>query len=167
MRGPRRRTRARTRSHGLITYTFGFLLVGALVVGASLPSASFSRGEAPRGANIDVVGDENAVLALDTAQEVRINRTSDLTNVTNRFGRDVAITVTLRNDSTDIGDLVVDGVSYGNEVSFTLAQDGTETIRITVSDDSSLTDETVSFHVEASAPGLTSNAPDREVPVNG
>ena len=142
------------------------LLIATLVVGVSLPSASFSHGKLSRGAGVDVTSDEYAAHALDTAQAVYINDTSDLVNVTNHLGRDVTITVTLRSDSTHVGNLVVDDVNYGNESSFKLIQGATKAVRIQIPDDSSLTDETVYFNVRAVAPGLTVKALGRRAPIN-
>lgn len=166
MRRTRRRSRRRSQSRSSIVYVCALLLVIVLVVWVSIPSASFSHGKVPRGVDANVTGDENGALTLDNAQAVYINDTSDLVNVTNRLGRDVTITVTLRSDSTHIGNLTVNGNSYDNEVSFSLSQGATETVRIKIPDDSSLTDEVVYFHVTASAPGLTAKASDREVQVN-
>lgn len=166
MRGSTRRRRSRSRSGDLLAGLCCVLLVAVLVAGVSIPSESFSSGDLPRNSNVDVTGDVNAAHTLDTAQAVSINDTSHLVNVTNRLGRSVTVTVTIRSDSTHLGDLVVDGVDHGNETSFDLGRDGTENVLIRIPDDSSLTDETVYFHVNAAAPGLTVNAPDRGAPVN-
>lgn len=144
----------------------GVLIVVVLVVGVTLPASSFTHGELPRGSSVDVTSDENAALALDSAQAAYINDTSELVTVTNQLSSDVTVTVTLRDDSTHIGDLVVDGNTQGNETSFTLAEGGTETVQVQIPDDSSLTDETAYFHVRAAAPGVTVKAHDRRVEVN-
>lgn len=166
MRGPRRRTRKRSRTRHPIITACGVLAVVVLVVGVSLPAASFTHGEVPRGTSVDVTSDENGALALNTAQAVSINDTSDLVGVTNHLGRGVTVTVTLRSDSTDKGALAVDGTTDGNETSFTLASGGQETVRIEIPDDSSLTDDAVYFHVTVSGPGLTAAARDRSSPIN-
>lgn len=166
MRGPRRRTRRRARTRGPIVTACGVLVVVVAVLGAGLPAASFTYGEVPRTSDVDVVSDERAALALDTASEVTINDTSKLVTVTNQLGRGVTVTVTLRSDSADVGDIVVDGTNHGSETSFSLARGANETVRIKIPDDSSLTDDVVYFHVKASAPGLAANARDRSAPVN-
>lgn len=166
MTGSTRRRRSRSRSGDLLTVLCGVLVVTVLVAGASLPTESFSSGELPRNSNVDVTTDVNAAHTLDAAQAVSINDTSHLVNVTNHLGRSVTITVAIRSDSTHIGDLVVDGVEYGNETSFELGRDGTENVLIRIPDDSSLTDETVYYHVNAAAPGLTVTARDRGSQVN-
>lgn len=163
----RSRSRGRAGSYSSLTYACGFLLVGALVVGVSLPSASFSQGEIPRGAVVGVTADENGALGIDRAQAVYINDTSTLVNVTNRLGQDVTVTIALRTDSTHIGDLVVDDHAYGEQASFTLTRGATKSVDMSIADNSSLTDEVVYFHVTASEPGLTVKTPDREVQVNG
>lgn len=166
MKKSRRRSRERAGSHSSLTYVCGLLLVGALIVGVSLPAASFSRGEIPRGSAVGVAADENAALGLDRAQAVYINDTSVLANVTNHLGQDVTITVALRSDSTHVGDLVVDDRQYGEVASFTLPQGATKSVEMSVPDNSSFTDEVVYFDVTASESGLTAKAPDRRVPVD-
>lgn len=163
MSGSRRRSRPATS----LSVCCGLLLVGVLLLGASLPSESFTHGELPRNSNVDVTTDENAAQTLDIGEAVYVNDTSPLVNVSNHLGRDVTVTVTIRSDSTHIGDLVVDGTDRGNETSFDLSRDATETVSVAIPDDSSLTDETLYFHVRATAPGLTARAPDRQASVNG
>ncbi|PSQ16740.1 hypothetical protein BRD00_09960 [Halobacteriales archaeon QS_8_69_26] len=77
----------------------------------------------------------------------------------------MTVTVALRSNSTNLGDLVVDGTNHGNEVTFTLGESGTESVKLSVPDDDSLVGETVYFHVNASASGLDVSATDRSVPV--
>ncbi|WP_254534838.1 hypothetical protein [Halomarina litorea] len=153
-------------SHSSFIRLCGLVLIGVLVVSASLPAASFTQGEASRGANLNVVGDTNGALKINSSKSVYINDTSDLVTITNHLGRDVTITVTLRNDSIPIGDISAGSVNYSNETTFTVAQGTAETVQIKIPDDSSLTDEIVYFHITASAPGLTVKALDREVQVN-
>lgn len=162
----RRRTRRRSGTRSPIVTVSAVLIVVVLVVGVSLPASSFTHGELPRGAGVNVTSDENAALGLDAAQTVYINDTSDLVTVTDQLGSDITVTVTLRDDSTHIGELVVDGEKHGNETSFSLAKGGTETVQIQIPDDSSLTDETVYFHVEATAPGITVKTHDRSAQVS-
>lgn len=162
----RRRSRQRRRTRNPIVTACGVLVVLVLVVGATLPAASFTHGAVPRGANADITMDESGALALNVADAVSANDTSDLVGVTNHLGRDVTVTVTLRSDSTDEGELVVDGTTVGDEASITLSQGANETVRIKIPGNSSLTDETVYFHVSASEPGLTANARDRSAPID-
>lgn len=161
-----RRSRRRGNHTNWGRIAVGLVCIGLLVTGSSLATLSYSAGHVPRESSLNVVSDDVAVHTLDTAQAVHINRTSSLVNVTNNLGKELSVTVTLRNDSTQIGDLVVDGQNYGNQASFTLAKDATETVQIKIPDGSSLTDEVVYFHVNATAPGLTAKAPSRSVPVN-
>ncbi|QLG63212.1 hypothetical protein [Halorarum salinum] len=139
----------------------------SVVMGSGgMATASFTTVDAPRNSAVDVTSDELGAHSLDVAQSVFINSTSSLVTVTNRLGRDVTITVGLRDDSEHIGDLVVDGTVVGNATSFTLTQGTERTVQIEIPDDASLTDETVYFYVDASAPGLEVTAPDRSAPVN-
>lgn len=148
------------------------LIVGAAIVvaaafgSAGIGAASFDTGEVDRGAAVDVTDDASAAHALDTADGVSVNATEPLVNVTNRLGTDVTVTVGLRDDSTHIGDLVVDGTVDGNETSFSLAAGATQTVELKIPDGGSLSNETVYFHVNASGDGIEVTAPDRSVPVN-
>lgn len=162
------RSRSRRRSAGSGGRLVPALLVAALAVGAvgyPLGSTASDASEVPRGVDTNVTGDPDGAHALDAARAVHTNATGPLVNATNRLGVAVTVTVELRSDSTHLGDLVVDGTNYGDEVSFTLGEAGTETVELSVPDDDSLVGETVSFHVNASAAGLDVSATDRAVPV--
>lgn len=165
MRRSRRSRRRGSRSNGWLIVA-GVACVTVLMVGLSLSAVSYSATNVPRGSTVDVTSDSVAVHTLDTAQAVHVNETSTLVNVTNNLGRQTTVTVALREDSTHIGDLVVDGQNQGNRTSFTLTADATETVAITVPDDSSLTDDVVYFHANATATGLAVGAPNRSAPVN-
>lgn len=139
----------------------------AFVLGSGgMGTASFSTSDAPRENVVNVVSDESAAHSLDTASAVHINATDPLVNVTNQLGQGVTVTVTLRSDSTHIGDLVVGGTNDGNETTFTLAEQDTQTVKIKIPDDTSLTTETVYLRVSATAPDLEVSAPDRNASVN-
>lgn len=164
--------RRRSRGGGGYLSSLTFVLILALfaalfVGGAGLESTAFRTGETPRGATADVTIDESGAHALDTTSAVHINATEPLVNVTNHLTQDVTVTVTLADGSTDIGSLVVDGVSEGNVATFTLAAGGTQTVDLAVPDDESLVGRTVYFHVGAQSTGLEVNATDRNAPVNG
>lgn len=164
---PRSRSRKRGRRSGWLTVAavvaLGVLVASSVVV----PTASVSHGSLSRGSGVDTVGDETAVQGLDTAPAVHVNATSVLTNVTNRFGQTVTVTVTLRDDADHVGDLVVDGNVVGNSTSFTLGSGQAEVVSIEIPDDQSLTDDVVYFHVEAAGGGVAGRTPDRSVPVDG
>ena len=164
-RGSRRRG-SRTTFPALVTLACGVLVIAVVVGTGGMATASFTTAEASRGSAVDVTSDELGAHSLDVAPAVHINSTSPLVNVTNRLGQDVTITVQLRDDSTHIGNLVVDGTVVGNETSFTLGKGAVETVQLAVPDDGSLTDETVYFSVDASASGLEVTAPNRSAPVN-
>lgn len=145
----------------------GALLVTAAVVGSGgVGTASFDTAEADRGSTANVTGDEAGAHSLDVAAAVHVNSTEPLVNVTNHLGQQVTVTVTLREDSEHIGDLVVDGTVAGNSTSFTLSEGATQTVEIDIPDDSSLDTETVYFHANASGSGIEVTAPDRSAPVN-
>lgn len=164
-----RRTRRRGPRSPLPTLVLAvgvtILLVAALgSIGAG--SASFDTATVDRAGGVNVTDDASAAHGLDTAEAVHIDATEPLVNVTNRLGTDVRVTVALRDDSTHIGDLVVDGTNDGNETSFQLAAGATQTVEIRIPNDDSLDTETVYFRVDASGDGIEVKAPDRRVPVN-
>jgi len=142
------------------------LVVLATFGSAGIEAASFDTGQADRGGAVDVTDDESAAHALDAADAVSVNATEPLVNVTNRLGTDVTVTVSLRDNSTQIGDLVVDGTVEGNQTSFSLPAGSTRTVEIEIPDDDTLSTETVYFDVDASGEGIDVTAPDRRVPVN-
>lgn len=160
----RRRTRRRGSGPWSTLTVVSLLVLAGFLIGG-VDSAAFDSGTASRGAAVDVTLDETGVHSLDTAGAVRVDATEPLVNVTNYLGRPVTVTVSLREDSTHVGDLVVDGVDEGDETSFSLGRDATETVSIGVVNDSSLDGETVYFHANATATGLSVSAPDRSVPV--
>lgn len=150
---------------------FALILSGLLVLlvaagSGGLGTASFSTSDAPRSGSVDVVSDQTAALSLEVASSVHINSTDPLVTVTNQMGRSITVTVELRDDSTHIGDLVLDGTTEGDTTTFTLAETNSQTVDISVENDTSLTSERVYFHVYGSASGLEASAPDRNAEVN-
>ncbi|MBX0323018.1 hypothetical protein EGH21_08260 [Halomicroarcula sp. F13] len=136
----------------------------AVLVGATvLPAASFTTAEVGRGATISVVDDSNAIHNLAVASSATIGQTSRLVTVTNDLGTDVSVEIALRADSTDKGDLVVDGTSVGDSYTFSLATGTSREIDIDVVSDSTLDGEQIYFGVNATGTGLTVTAPDRNV----
>ena len=166
------RRRSRRRGSGSPFPTL-ILIVGVATVvvaafgGVGTGSASFDTAQVDRTGVVNVTDDVSAAHGLDSAGAVHVNATEPLVNVTNRLGTDVTATVALRDDSTHIGDLVVDGTVVGNETSFDLASGATQTVELEIPDDSDLSTETVYFHVNASGSAIEVTAPDRSVPVNG
>lgn len=166
----RRRTRSRSVSGGSALRSVPVVVavvVAAWTLAGPLGSGATSAADLGRTTGTNVTGDETGAHALDVAAAVQVNRTDPLVNVTNRLGRSVSIEVTLRADSTDIGDLVVGGTDRGNGTSFTLSAGATETVAIDVPDDGSLAGRTVYFHANASDGGLTVSATDRSTQVEG
>ena len=162
----KRRRGPRITGTGLVLILSGVVVLAVVFGSGGMGTASFSTSEAPRGGSVNVVADESAAHALDVAPAVHVDSTDPLVNVTNLLGQDVTVTVQLRADSTDIGDLVVDGTNDGNETTFALAEKSTQTVKLTITNDSSLSTEIVYFHVYGSAPGVEVSAPDRNVPVD-
>jgi len=129
-------------------------------------SAAFSTGATDRETSVDVTSDESGAHGLDVAGSVHVNSTDPMVNVTNRLGRSTTVTVTLADNSTHMGDIVVDGVNEGDQASFSLSAGDTKRIKLDVPDSKRLVAETVYFHVNASGEGLDVSAPDRSVPVD-
>lgn len=158
----RRRTHPRRqRNWPVVLAVITVLLVGLLIV----PASSFSTARVDRGSTFNVVADSEASHNLDIASSVTVGQTTRLVTVTNNFGTDVTIDIQLRSDSTDKGDLVIDNVTVGDGSSFSLPAGGSQVVDITVASDSTLDGKEIYFHVNASASGLTANAPDRNVSV--
>lgn len=153
---PRRGSRAPS-----VALVLTVLLLGSLVV----PAGSFSTASVPRGTAIDVVSDSEGSHNLDVAGSVTVGQTDRLVTVTNNLGTDVTVVIRLRADSTEKGDLVIDGVSHGDEVSFSLATGSTRSVDLNVSSDQALDGEQVYFHANASGSGLTVEAPDRSTTI--
>lgn len=156
----RGRSRRRNRSTGALA-AVALLLIGSLVV----PAGSFSTAGADRSAALNVVSDSEGSLGLDAAQSVTTGRTDRLVTVTNDLGTDVTVTVRLRSDSVERGDLVVDDATAGNETSFSLRAGDAQTVEIDVPSDATLDGERAYFHANASGTGLTVRAPDRYAPI--
>lgn len=158
------RRRSRRRGSRSRRWLLALLVVGVATYGG-LSTAAFSTADVDRQTATDVVDDGNGAHALDVASAVYVNSTSTLVTVTNRLGRSATVTVTLRDDSTHVGDLVVDGATAGNQTSFDLAAGDSQSVKIDVPDDDSLVGETVYFHVDAADPGLDVSASDRSTTV--
>lgn len=164
----RRRSRRRGRRAGRTVGLLALLLVMGFVAGAGgVHSAAFSTAAGDRASSVDVTTDDSGAHTLDTAGSVHVNSTEPMVNVTNRLGRSTTVTVSLADNSTHMGDIVVDGVNESDQASFSLSSGDTKRVKLDVPDDSSLVGETVYFHVNASDEGLEVSAPDRSVPIEG
>lgn len=161
------RSRGRSGRSGRLVAVLVVAVAVAGLVGGPLGSGASSAGEVPRGTGVNVTDDPNGVHALDVAGAVHTNSTDPLVTVTNRLGRSVTVTVALRSDSTDVGDLVLDGTNHGDAVSFALGGGATQTVELSVPDDGSLVGRTVYFDANASDAGLVVTATDRNATVEG
>lgn len=165
----RRRSRRRGSSVTLpvlVLFASGVLLVAFVLGGGGMGAASFTAADASRNSAVNVASDDQGALTLDVAPAVHTNSTDSLVNVTNHLGQDVSVTVTLRDDSDHVGDLVVGESNVNNTTTFSLAAGETKTVKIEIPDDDSLTDETVYFAVDASGTGLEVTTADNSTPVN-
>ena len=137
----------------------------ALAFGGGLEATAFTTGLVDRQSAVDVVSDRDGALQVDTADHVQINSTTSLVNTTNRLGQSITLTITLRSETADRGDLVVDGVNHGDQVSLSLVRAETTNVGISVPDDESLVGTDIRFDVRASASGIKVSATDRRVPI--
>lgn len=163
-RRSRRRGRRTGKAAGILTLA---LLMGFVAGVGGAHTAAFSTAAADRGSSVDVTSDESGAHTLDVAKSVRVNSTESLVNVTNRLGHSTTVTIALADNSTHVGDLVVDGVGEGDRASFSLPAGDTKRVALSVPDDSSLVGETVYFHANASTEGLDVSAPDRNASIEG
>lgn len=145
-----------------LTAVVGLLAVGVLLATVGgLATSSYTQQTADRTASVDVVGDSVGVLGLDVADSVLTGSTTRLVDVTNRLESDVTVTVQLDADSTDEGELVVDGDPVGNRTSFSLATGGTQQVDVAVASGDEHVGTELTFDVSASAPGLVVETPNR------
>lgn len=142
------------------------VLVIALLCGVTiLPAASYSTADVGRGTALGVADDPNAILGLDVTDNVTVGTTDQLVVVTNGFDTDVTITVTLRDDSTAMGNLSAPDGSTGDTVSFSLATGTSKTVDVDVADDSGIAGEELYFHVSAEAADVDATASDRQTTI--
>ncbi|WP_267641123.1 hypothetical protein [Haloarchaeobius amylolyticus] len=142
-------------------------LVVALAHWQGAIAAGYETADVSRSTGVDVVADTDAVTGIDPNGSVHVNATDRLVTVSNRFGQSVTVTVALRSNSTDIGDLVVGGTTVGDSATVDLASGSDVVVEISIPDDASLVGREVRFDVRAQTTGLYTNASNRSVPVEG
>lgn len=141
------------------------LVVVAMLLSNGIGAAAFTTGSVDRSSSVGVAADVDGLYGLDTAAAVHTNTTGRLVTVTNRLDRDVTVTVTLDASAADLGDLVVNGITRGDQASFSLVPGDSQRVDIAVPENQSIVGQTVSFHAEASAAGLSVSAENRSVPI--
>lgn len=157
---PRRRTPTRgSRRRPSPAAVIGLLLLLALV---AVPAASMTQAVLGRSAASDVVDDPSGAVGLDVADAVTKNSVDPLVNVTNNFGVDLSVTVTLQ-DGSD-GDLYLDGTNVGDQVTFTVVSGDTRTVDIEAANSAG---PQIYFDVSASSSGIDFEAANRHTDVNG
>ncbi|MFC7208931.1 hypothetical protein ACFQL3_01590 [Natronoarchaeum sp. GCM10025321] len=156
--------RSRARSRRVLPATV--LLLVVLLLGATLlPAASYSTADVDRGATLGITDDPQALIALDTATGVRIGHTDQLVVVTNNLQNTATMTVTLNDASATKADLVVDGISVGDE--YTVDLDATESVAVDVAipDDDTYVDEKIVFDTSADSVGIDAVATNRSATI--
>lgn len=134
---------------------------------APLPAVSSPVSELGRSTGIGVDSDENGLVALNVASELREDATNCLVVVTNNRDQTVTTTVSLDSGSQDEGDLLVpsDGTGDGDEVTVDIAAGNARQFDMNVYNNTSGT--TVSFDVYATTDGTSFTLPDRSSPITG
>lgn len=141
------------------------LVVGVLVGPGPIGLQAFSTGGVDRPHSLATVGDGSGGVSLDPYEGMQSGDTCKLVDVTNAVGSHLDLTVTLRSDSTDFGNLTVGNGDEGNGVSFSLAVDATQRVEIQLA--SNLEDgTTVYFHVNATSAPVDFTGTDRYSTVN-
>lgn len=168
-RSQRGRSRGRRRTPTTVRVLSIALLVTVLVVGllfgaVGAPTGAFEIGTTDRLASIDVVSDSSGLQRLDVTTALESGSENCLLTVTNQFGQDLTVTVSLREGSTGYGTLNVsiDGES-GDAVEFPLAAGATRTVDMAV--DSGTAENTTRFDVTADGTGIDASLPNRHAPI--
>lgn len=158
MRGAPRRRRGGGRAGTVVLLA---VVVGVLAAATVGPVASFGIGSVDRPSDVAVVGDANATVGLDPAASASAGESSQVLNVTNRFGERLAVTVALADGSGGDATLSMAG-ERGDSVTAALAAG--ESVRV----DASVDCDAAPLHV---AVGATSGSfefdADRVVDVTG
>lgn len=142
------------------------VVLAVVLAGATLlPAASYSTGDAGRGATVGVTEDSQAMLALDTSAGVRIGNTDRLVVVTNDLPSTATVTVTLSDDAATMADLVVDGVVVGDEYSLELDSTASVSIDVQIPDDESYVGEQIVFDTSADSVDIDAVAANRSAPI--
>lgn len=156
-----RRSRTRRRSSGRTSRLVVAACVGLLLLGAGTSVGSFSTGQIGTSATSDVVDDPVATLALDNHSAMQTGETCKLADVTNNFDQDVTVTVSLRDDSTQYGNLTLGNGREGDTVEFVLAAGAEERVGMEIDDNSAYDGDDVFYHVNATGSSIGVAATDR------
>jgi hypothetical protein len=143
------------------------LFVAVLLVSTvGPPSGAFDTGTVDRSSAIGVVGDPDGVQQLDVTTALASGSENCLVEVTNRFGQDVTVTVSLHEDSTTYGTLNVSAggeTVSGDTVEFDLPAGTTQTVDMNV--ETGTAGNTTVFDVTAAGDGLDASTPNRQAPI--
>lgn len=153
----------RRRSRRVLPLTVALLVV--LALGASvLPAASYSAANVDRGLSAGVADDPNAMVGLTITENVTVGTTEQLVVVTNGLGTDATVTVSLASGSMSKGNLSANGAT-GDELSFTLAAGGSQTVDVAVANESANVGTDLVFHVTAAGSGVTATVDGRRTTI--
>lgn len=167
---PRNRSRRRRRGPrraGFVSWSL-VLLTAILLVGTGVPGVAFDTGSGHRGASIDAVDDIDGAATLNVTSALQEGTDAQcLVQITNHLGKDVTLNVSLRSDSTQLGELQRNddnlGLQKGDSIEFDLADGAAKTVNMNV--DSGTAGNTTYFHVRATASGLSVELNDRNAPI--
>lgn len=158
----RRRSRSRRRGGSTARIAVAVLLVLGLIGGPGpIGLLAFQTGEVERTTSLATVDDGNAGMYMDPHRVMNSGETCTLVDLTNDLGTGLDVTVSLRDDSTQHGNLTLESTGdEGNEVTFSLASGASETVGISLVSD--IADGTnVYFHVNATSAPIGLTATDR------
>lgn len=158
--------RRRRRSGAGAATTIALLLVVTVLVGPGpVGLEAFQTGDVDRAPSLDTVDDGSGGLSIASYHGMQSGETCTLADFTNGMGSTLSVTVSLRDDSAQYGNLTLGSGDAGNEVTFTLSADETERVEIVL--DSNLDDGTnVYFDAIASGGPVTVSATDRSATVD-
>jgi len=139
---------------------FALLAVTALAVSA-VGTGGFSTTTADRGVTVDVVGDENAYMALEYKDKTVSEGTHSLVTATNQFAQDVSFTISANveqshtNLSVSVnGDISDENISPGDSTDLDVTLDCTN-------NETADRSATVSFSATADGDGVFATTSER------
>lgn len=152
--------RSRRRSGSRAARTAVLLVAALLVLQGPVGLVAYTSGQVERLPGLAVVGDRNGGIDIYPHHKMNSGETCTLADLTNNLDTDLTVTVSLREDSTQYGNLTLGSGSLGNETTFTLAAGASEKVGIELGTD--IVDGTkVYFHVNATSEPVGLNATDR------
>ncbi|GAB3410526.1 hypothetical protein GCM10027435_01220 [Haloparvum alkalitolerans] len=141
------------------------LLVCLLIGPGPVGLQAFQTGALDRASSLETVDDGSGGVTIEPYHGMQSGETCMLADLSNGLGSTLSVTVALRDDATQYGNLTLGSGNEGNEVTFSLAVGATERVEIDLASD--VSDGTaVGFDVNASDESVAVSAADRSATVN-